>query len=140
MPSELIEEAAFQGTTNSDNPVEKWWLDSGATSHMSAASDNLESMVKVSAKLNLVSNAISAIENIGDLRIYVDDKKGGRPVILQKILHVPDLRTNLMSVAKISDNGNEVIFKKEKAYVLNSEKEVIAVADRQVDLYYVKET
>ena len=140
MSSELIEEAAFQGTTNPDNSVGKWCLDSGATSHMSAASENLESMVKVSAKLSLASNAMAAIENMGDLRINVDDKKGGRPVILQKMLHVPDLRTNLMSVAKITDNGNEVIFKKEKAYVLNSEKDVIAVADRQGDLYFVKET
>ena len=35
--------------------------------------------------------------------------------------------------------GHEVIFKKTAAYVLNESKEVVVVAERQGDLYYVKE-
>ena len=44
-----------------------------------------------------------------------------------------------MSVTKITDKGHEVIFKKTAAYVLNESKEVVVVAERQGDLYYVKE-
>ena len=53
---------------------------------------------------------------------------------LSKALHIPDLRTNLMSVAKIVDNGHEVLFKQEAAYVFNQEGEVTIVAKRQGNL------
>ena len=33
-----------------------------------------------------------------------------------------------------------MIFKKDNAFILNSENDIIAVADRQGDLYYVRET
>ena len=114
-----MEECAFH-VINVKRCAVRWCLESGATSRMSSVGKNLESVVKVSSKLNLANNAMTTIEHMDDRRITVDDKKGGRPVILKKILHVPDLRTNLMPVSKIADNGNEVIFKKDNAYILNS--------------------
>ena len=93
-----MEECAFH-VSNVKRCAVRWCLDSGATSHMFSIGKNLESVVKVSSKLNLANNAMTTIEHMGDRRITVDDKKGGRPVILKKILHLPDPRTNLMSVS-----------------------------------------
>ena len=45
----------------------------------------------------------------------------------------------LMSVAEIIDKGHEAIFKKTAAYVRNESQEVVVVAERQGDLYYVNE-
>ena len=42
-----------------------------------------------------------------------------------------------MSVAKITDKGNEVIFKKNIAYVKNQKQEILTVAERKGDLYFV---
>lgn len=57
---------------------------------------------------------------------------------LSDALHVPDLRTNLLSVAKITDKGFTVIFKKERAEVIDGEENVMLVANRIDDLYYIR--
>lgn len=57
-----------------------------------------------------------------------------------KALHVPDLRTNLMSVAKITDKGYEVIFKKNAACILDESRQIITTADRKGDLYFIRES
>ena len=44
-----------------------------------------------------------------------------------------------MSVSKITDTGHEVNFKKNAAYITNNLGEIVVVAKRQGDLYYVKE-
>jgi len=54
-------------------------------------------------------------------------------------MHVPDLRTSLMSVAKITDKGNEVTFRRDSAYVFSPSREILAIARREGDLYYVHE-
>jgi len=38
---------------------------------------------------------------------------------LKNTLHVPNLRTNLISVSKITDNNYNVIFRKEQATVID---------------------
>jgi len=52
-------------------------------------------------------------------------------------LHVPDLRTNLRSVSKITDNGYDVIFKKENATVIDRNGDVKLIAKRRGELCYV---
>lgn len=59
---------------------------------------------------------------------------------LENTLHVPDLRTNLLSVRKITDRGLSVSFNKDTATISDSEDSVILTADRIDGLYYVGET
>lgn len=54
-------------------------------------------------------------------------------------MHVPDLRSNLISVAKITDCEFKVFFSKEAAEVINGHGSVKMVADRVGDLYFVRE-
>ncbi|CAH2019504.1 unnamed protein product, partial [Acanthoscelides obtectus] len=60
-------------------------------------------------------------------------------ISLHKAFHVPDLRVNLLSVAKITDKGFEVLFKKENALIYDSNGDIKVVADRSGDLYYARE-
>lgn len=53
---------------------------------------------------------------------------------------MPDLRSNLLSVAKMTDRGFQVTFFKDKAVVVNPKtKETLLTAVRNQNLYYVEE-
>ena len=58
---------------------------------------------------------------------------------LKDALHVPDLRTNLLSVGKITDEGFKVIFNNESATIINEHGNDILKADRVNGLYYLQE-
>lgn len=58
---------------------------------------------------------------------------------LSNSLYVPDLRTNLVSVSKITNNNLEVVFKKDSALVYDVEGNIKLVADHVSDHYYVRE-
>lgn len=59
---------------------------------------------------------------------------------LENTHYVPDLRSNLISVAKIIDAGHKVIFDGKRATVRKADGKVLLVANRRGDLYYVRET
>ena len=54
-------------------------------------------------------------------------------------MYVPDLRTNLISVAKITNKNNEIIFKKNEAIVRGMNGRLIVKAKRIGNLYYIQE-
>ena len=132
-------ECAFISGVKPKSSKHKWCLDSGATSHMSASKEKFEKLDTVSIPLNLASNQASTIEGMGSFRVKLNDGDGGRHTTLLQTLYVPDLRTNLMSVAKITDRGNEVTFRRDAAYVYGPNRDVLAVAEREGDLYFVRE-
>ena len=110
------EESAFMGTVNTQEVFGKWCLDSGASSHMVGDQEKMVSVVvpNNSTSLNLATNTTTAIQGTGDVRIIAPDDKNGRAILLNKTLHVPGLRTNLMSVAKMTNTGHKVIFEKQR--------------------------
>ena len=48
------------------------------------------------------------------------------------------MRTNLMSVSKITDQGHEVTFTKNVAYVKNKKEEIVAEATRKGEFYFIR--
>ncbi|KAG5876531.1 hypothetical protein JTB14_033727 [Gonioctena quinquepunctata] len=104
-----------------------WCLDSGCTSHMSSELENFKDLKTFKRTLNLANNFSTEIEGIGEISVPVSEEKS---LLLRNTLHVPDLRTNLMSVSKITDRGHEVHFKKKEAFILSENKEIVAVANR----------
>jgi len=132
-------ECAFVSEVSQKSNAHKWCLDSGCTSHMTATKERFMNMDTVSIPLNLASSQAARIEGTGNLNVRLDDGNGGRQTVLLKTMHVPDLRTSLMSVAKITDKGNEVTFRRDSAYVFSPSREILAIARREGDLYYVHE-
>ncbi|KAG5875178.1 hypothetical protein JTB14_028388 [Gonioctena quinquepunctata] len=104
-----------------------WCLDSGCTSHMSSDLKNFKDLKTFKRTLNLANNFSTEIEGIGEISVPVSEEKS---LLLRNTLHVRDLRTNLMSVSKITDRGHEVHFKKKEALILSENKEIVAVANR----------
>lgn len=72
--------------------------------------------------------------------VFVADVNGeSKNISFSDTLYVPELRTNLLSVGKITRNGFKVVFKRDSAVVIDSDGNVKVVADRIGKLYYARE-
>ncbi|KMQ86259.1 retrovirus-related gag-pol polyprotein [Lasius niger] len=133
-----IQNVALRAEIN--NRQEAWCLDSGATSHFCKKSDSfIETFDSAHMQLNLANNASTEIKAKGTA-IFSTNVFGKRTNIkLSDALHVPDLRTNLLSVGKITENDYNVIFRKDQAKVIDRNGNVKLVAKRRDGLYYVHE-
>lgn len=117
---------------------DKWCLDSGCTSHMSSRKRDFEQIAEIDKSLNLANETSTKIEGVGEIKLSASNGSGMQVLKLQNALHVPDLRTNLLSVAKIADKGYEVVFRKQNAVILGENQETLAIADRIGDLYFIR--
>lgn len=71
------------------------------------------------------------------MKTSIKVKNGVNTVSFDNTLYVPDLRTNLISVSKITDKGYQVTFNKNGAEVISEADGSVALVARRVDaLYY----
>lgn len=119
----------------------KWCVDSGATSHL-CYDKQLFTKIDVSkrGKLNLASNQSTEITAKGNVSFAAELDGKVKNVNLTEVLFVPDLRTNLLSVSKMTDKGCEVLFTKDSATVIGSDGKIKVTANRVGDLYYICES
>ena len=118
---------------------EQWCLDSGASSDMCSQKGKFREIVAAKSQLvNLANNNSTKIEGSGVVKL---NTREGVTAKLEDTLFVPDLRSNLLSVGKMTQHGFEVIFKKDEAVILDPRtKEKVMTSTRKRDLYYVTES
>ncbi|KAH0815912.1 hypothetical protein GEV33_006880 [Tenebrio molitor] len=126
----LVHEAYFSGKTN-----DKWCLDSGCTSHIC---NDKELFIK-SEKAQLASNATTQAIAKGSVNILTSVGNQAKKIELKNTLYAPDFRTNLLSIAKIVDKNREVLFTKNRAFIQDRRERVKMIADRDGDLFYLRE-
>lgn len=91
----------------------EWCLDSGATSHLCNDARNFRNLTNCKREsLNLANNTSTEILARGTIPLVGNVFGKNKHFDLNNALHVPDLRTNVMSVGKITDKGHEVLFKR----------------------------
>ena len=121
------------------NPDIVWCLDSGCSSHLGKNEDDFSDLQQMrSQKLRMANESSTEIIARGSVHIRVNSGQKEKSVELVDALFVPDLRTNLMSVGKITDKGHRVIFEKECASIVDKNGDVLLVADRIDGLYYIQ--
>jgi hypothetical protein len=87
--------------------------------------------------LNLDNSWSTKIVGSGTVRLSVEENLTVR---LDETLYVPDLRSNLLSVAKMTEHGFEVTFRRNEAIITNPDTgENVIVARRDKDMYYIDE-
>lgn len=116
----------------------KWCLDSGCTSHLCSDQNAFVNMTSTNSNLQLASNATTSVQAKGDVQIALSDAKHST-ITLKDTLYVPDLRTNLISIAKIVDNDYDVTFKRHGAIITDLQGEIQASAVRAGDLFYLND-
>jgi len=76
----------------------------------------------------------------GHARVLANVEGRTKQFRVENVLRVPELRTNLLSVGKITDRGYRVTFDNVKAIVTNKENQTILAAYRKDGLHYLRET
>ena len=115
-----------------------WCLDSGCTSHMCGFEGKFQTLLASnSSSVNLANHATTNIQGKGSVKIDLCENNVSKTIKLENTLLVPDLRSHLISVGKIADNGYEILFRKNDAIVFDTNGNAKMFVDRINGLYYV---
>lgn len=118
----------------------KWCLDSGCTSHMCNNQSKFQDLERAEHRLvNLASHTSIEIVGKGTVKLITSNGVDNTTVNFEDVLNVPDLRTNLISVPKITSKGYQVTFDRSSASVLDNKGKVKLRAELRNGLYYVNE-
>lgn len=113
----------------------EWCFDSGATDHMTSDSRYFKELKPFKGQIKTANSMTMNAVNKGDISLDVLTPKGKQTVAVHDVLYVPEIEVNLLSIKKIVDHENFVIFDKNGCRVMNSSKEVIATGRSSNGLY-----
>ena len=102
---------------------EAWWLDSGASRHMTSRREDFHRLLKLSRTVNVVladKTVIPAV-GIGAVKMVLKDSEGRNVCVeFKNVLYVPDLKKRLISIPQMTTKGAEITFKKYSCELLFS--------------------
>ena len=122
-------------------PAHDWIVDSGATCHICNSKELFEDFNPLSEPQKVALGDGRTLEAIGTGAVEVKlELPGGESKIgrLNKVLYVPTLAYNLLSVAKATEAGKTVTFGETQGEVIDGEGEVVAAMSKAGNLYYLK--
>lgn len=94
--------------------------------------------ISTQSDIKLANSAISSVKAKGEVQLLTQIKNRDKRIILEDALHVPDLRTNLLSVAKIADKGYRISFDSKQATIQDHRGNTKLIVKRQGDLYLLE--
>jgi transposase InsO family protein len=117
--------------------TEDWYVDSGASAHMTPNPEKLQRVRQVhEMKEIIIANQMSMpVKCSGDTQITTRVKNSQFDITVRNILCIPNLTTNLLSVSQLVANGNTVSFKKNICHIHNQQKVLIGVAELENGVY-----
>lgn len=125
--------AAFSATIRGNICEDKWFIDSGASMHMTSRKDWMYNVTEPSVKNITVANREPlAVKGVGCVDIHVSQDK---VIKVNNVLYVPGLAANLLSVSTIVKNGHKVNFNNKGCEIQNGQDEVICTATLSNKLY-----
>lgn len=102
---------------------------------MTANHEKFKSISDYSGEIKTANNTTMQAVGKGDISMTLPTPRGNEIVTVHEVLHVPDLGMNLLSIKKIVDHQNSVVFDNAGCRILNSAKEVIATGSQVNGLY-----
>ncbi|KAG7300019.1 hypothetical protein JYU34_017061 [Plutella xylostella] len=122
--------AAFSAASVNDE--NNWYIDSGASAHMSRHRVWLENETAPKVPhVRVADDKVLKVISTGNIIIGVKGPNSSlNNIQVKDVLYVPDLATNLLSVSKIIESGCTVKFNEKGCIIRNSNGEIAATADR----------
>lgn len=106
-----------------------WYIDSGATKHMTMHSNWITGSRRYGLTgIRAANNNLMEVECSGAVNFNVDVKGKCSQVQIRDVLCVPKLTTNLLSVSEITDKGNFVNFSSKGCTVRDNDGQLLATA------------
>lgn len=110
----------------------EWYLDSGASSHMTPFNELLENQVQANNNdIITADNTRLKAKMRGDAKLKIN----GHTIGVTGVLHVPELSVNLLSVYNIASKGNELVFNANGCTIYNNAKTVVAQCKAENGMY-----
>lgn len=98
-----------------------WIVDSGASTHMTY--NKVKGMKPVSTKIVVTADGQSLeVLGEGSIDVILRTDSGTNACEVQRVLHVPKLSVNLLSVSQMCKNGKEVRFRGNKCTILDGDE------------------
>lgn len=118
----------------------EWYVDSGASMHMTNFSDWMYELQAPPMKnITVANNTTVAVQKMGNVNLDCYNKEGKlNHIQVRNILYIPELSTNLLSVSQLVKNGCHVIFNENGCDILNRNKELVATAKLTNNMYKLK--
>ena len=107
---------AFLSECNLVGNPKEWWIDSAATRHVCAIKGMFSSYALAGPKkeLHIGNSSTSKIEGTGNILLKMTS---GKTLTLKNVLHVPEIRKNLVSTSLLVKNGFKVVFVSDKVVI-----------------------
>lgn len=122
---------AFAATNNASRDG-VWYVDSGASSHMTPHAQLLSNIQPCNVgEIRSANNAKLKVNGAGNAILKICENN----VPVKDILHVPGLTANLLSVSHIASNGNSVLFNVNGCTISNSKNEIVAQCKPENGVY-----
>ena len=86
-----------------------WYIDSGASSHMTGAREMFSELSQRETDVEVVLRDDSAVRAVGRGTITFQ-RESMSPMVLRDVLYVPGMKKNLVSISMIEDRGLGVSF------------------------------
>ncbi|KRZ65853.1 Retrovirus-related Pol polyprotein from transposon TNT 1-94 [Trichinella papuae] len=94
-----------------------WYVDSGATSHMTCNRNFFESLERRKSTVYLADNTAIQAEGIGHGWLFCVTPDGTiEKIHLKDGLYIPSLETGLLSAQRITDNGYKIMFQDDTCF------------------------
>lgn len=123
--------AAFSATLQTMSS-DLWYVDSGASMHMSNRSDSMYDMQNSPiSSITVASKTPLSVESMGSINLLLGKNK----VQVNNVLYVPKLAANLLSVSAMVKNGCQVNFRQDSCDIYNREGKWICSAKLINNLY-----
>jgi len=125
-------------TSNEDDTRKSWYIDSGATSHMTNNREFFDkTFTSVEDKVTVANGKEAKITGIGSGRIKCYNENATKTITLKNVLYIPSLHSNLLSVKKITEHGFIIEFKNKICNILE-DKKIIVTAESVGNLYKLR--
>jgi len=125
---------AFMGYTKPEIGKADWIIDSGASRHLTARRELLEDYISIIPTSITIGNG-NEINAIGQGNIRLQTPSG--IISLSGVLYVPDIGSNLISVASIVDQGFQVEFTSTGCSV-SKRNTARVIGQREGNMYFVR--
>src|SRR5579871_5210672 len=107
--------------------IYNWYLDSEATDHFTVNKDNFTTYKILNPPKKVIVDNRDAVSSIGIGTIYLNLLIGDKikELILEDVIHIPDIDCNLLSVGVIIDKGFEIRIKENSTIILKEDKIIV---------------
>lgn len=132
---------AFTASDNQMADKHSWYLDSGATAHMTFNKEWIKNFTSTrKSAIQIANNEIVHAEGQGNVDLVLEQKDGkGIRGIIRDVLYIPQFGKNLLSTSVLAKAGCSITYNKEgaKIYYMD-QKKPLGTARLQNGLYVLK--